>query len=59
MRLLSALLRIIYSLVGGLIVPALFWLGGYNFDVRGQTATYCAIFYMSAVVFIWLNIEVE
>jgi hypothetical protein len=36
--------RVVLSALVGLLVPALFWLGGYDFDQRGSGAVMCAVY---------------
>lgn len=35
--------KFLYSIPFIIIVPTVFWLGGYNFDSRGNTAVVCFI----------------
>jgi len=36
----------LFSILGAVVISALYWLGGYDFNERGSTAVSCAMFSM-------------
>lgn len=46
----GANMRVLSSTLAACVIPMLFWLGGYNFDVHGVDAVVCAV--MSIITFI-------
>lgn len=48
---------IIFALLAGLLAPAVWWLGGYDFDIRGEKAVWCFIVsvYLAVAVYFFVN----
>ena len=44
--------RLLASLLAGAYIPLLFWVGGYDFDVRNLEAAVCMIF--ATFVTLWV-----
>ena len=46
--------RIIVSILIGSFVPALFWIGGYDFNERGEKAVWCALATLTTALWVFL-----
>ena len=47
--------RVLLSVLAASLIPLFYWLGGFDFDARGVTATTCAIFtiYIGCAVYMF------